>query len=399
MSFYKTYTDISNEFRVAKTTVTRWVEGALEGKNNLQIERSDKKVEVLKNEHNFLEMTKLKAEGSKYRGNAIVKETEPSQLFYDTFSDEEVIEIIHSLEIKKEVPRKYCYRRVGAELWDKFILDNEPIGKYPTGEKLKTLLHESFGYINYKLRDFTKVNLIDIGPGNAFPVKETIERLIKENKLNKYIAIDISEEMLDICEKNIKTWFPQIQFERYLGDAETVNLSKICFSGHSDGVVNLILYLGSTIGYHKNQSKLFDNIHSGIEKNDLFIYSNTIDNEKSRSSFVYAKDPKNLKLHTWIAEEIGIDIPLIELVATYSEEEQGKLLELKLDKDYTIKFVVGKASKIVNLYKGDCLRVWRMHMTNMNTFSEAIVNSGMRLSAVLTDKEWTHTMVISEPIS
>ena len=114
---------------------------------------------------------------------------------------------------------------------------------------------------------------------------------------------------------------------------------------------------------------------------------------------MYAKDPKNLKLHTWIAEEIGIDIPLIELVATYSEEEQGKLLELKLDKDYTIKFVVGKASKIVNLYKGDCLRVWRMHMTNMNTFSEAIVNSGMRLSAVLTDKEWTHTMVISEPIS
>lgn len=44
----------------------------------------------------------------------------PSSEFYSIFSDEEVLSIIHALEVRREIPLKYSYKGTGAKTWDSF---------------------------------------------------------------------------------------------------------------------------------------------------------------------------------------------------------------------------------------------------------------------------------------
>ena len=81
------------------------------------------------------------------------------------------------------------------------------------------LIHANLGAIDLLLADSTKINLIDIGPGNALPVKGLLQHLLNTGKLHRYIAVDISESMLHIAERNIKAWFgDQVKFEGYVKD-------------------------------------------------------------------------------------------------------------------------------------------------------------------------------------
>ena len=53
---------------------------------------------------------------------AIYRTTKPSFEFYSIFSEEEVLRIIHSLELKREIPLKYSYKGKGAKIWNDFYL-------------------------------------------------------------------------------------------------------------------------------------------------------------------------------------------------------------------------------------------------------------------------------------
>ena len=387
---------IAREYNVSSSTVTRWIQLCLEGKNNLQLFEKNKKHLILDNPHNRAEITRLVEEGKKYRSNIDCKRTTPSKKFYEVFTDNQLIDILHVIKTEREISHKYSYINQGAELWDKFIMDNEPNDGYLTGSRLEELLNENFNYINYKLDNYEKLNIINIGPGNSIPVREVLSKFIKAGKLNKYIMIDISPEMLKVSEKNVKKWFPELECVSIVGDAENINISEVCFENHNNNNANLILYLGSTIGMHKNQSRVFDNIHTGLENNDLFIFSNTIDNTQNRSSFFYAKNPNNYQLHTWIAKEIGIDIDLCELKTQYDPITNAKVLNLFLDKDYEISFEVNSIKGKLELYRGEPISLWRMHMTDINKLTKNLNESGLKLTAAMTDKDWMHVMVITQ---
>ncbi|MEH2080052.1 MAG: hypothetical protein V7K89_08565 [Nostoc sp.] len=83
------------------------------------------------------------------------------------------------------------------------------------------LLKDHFKYLNGNIESGEKVNIIDVGVGNYYPVKKFIGKFNKLGKVNKYIALDISEQLLHVSKSNFIKWFPLVEFINLIIDIES----------------------------------------------------------------------------------------------------------------------------------------------------------------------------------
>jgi len=60
---------------------------------------------------------------SKSQSTPICHTTQPSAEFYSIFSNAEILDIIQTLAIRREISLKYSYKGQGAKIWDKFYLN------------------------------------------------------------------------------------------------------------------------------------------------------------------------------------------------------------------------------------------------------------------------------------
>ncbi|MBC1305419.1 L-histidine N(alpha)-methyltransferase, partial [Trichormus variabilis] len=151
---------------------------------------------------------------------SIFRTAKPSSEFYTVFSEAEVLGIVQALESRWEIPLKYSYKGQGAKIWDSFYLKYIVPTWYRTSNVEIDLLKSNFAYLNGDYQQCEKVNIIDVGAGNSYPVKAFISRLQKIDKIDKYIALDISDELLKVSSKNFKKWFPLIDYTNYAIDIE-----------------------------------------------------------------------------------------------------------------------------------------------------------------------------------
>jgi predicted DNA-binding protein YlxM (UPF0122 family) len=166
MNTYKNV-EIAEEFNISKAAVTRWIENALEGKNNLQLSRLNNKVQVIKNEHNRAELKKLSIDGLIFKNKAEYAETSPTKHFYDTFSENQVIEIINNLKNKKEIPIKFSYLDGGAKIWESLSESASVSGVSTAFTVTPHLLDLSYQHILSRLEEGQKVNIIELGAGDC----------------------------------------------------------------------------------------------------------------------------------------------------------------------------------------------------------------------------------------
>ncbi len=202
----------------------------------------------------------------------------PSSEFYSSFSEEEILGIVQAIEVRREIPLKYSYKGRGAKIWDNFYLKYIIPRWYRTSNVEIDFLKDNFEYLNGNLQNCEKVNIVDVGAGNSYPVKAFIQRLNKLGKVNKYIALDISEELLNLSRINFRNWFPLIEFESYTIDIETSCLpstsSKNQAEIETDNIAKIILHLGVTIGNHQNRTEVLKNFKTSMGEHDLLVLTN-----------------------------------------------------------------------------------------------------------------------------
>ncbi|MDF5733789.1 MAG: L-histidine N(alpha)-methyltransferase, partial [Rhizonema sp. PD38] len=197
---------------------------------------------------------------------------QPSSEFYSIFSQEEVLGIIHALEVRREIPLKYSYKGRGAKIWDNFYQKYIIPKWYRTSNVEIDLLKKNFEYISSKTQNCHKVNIIDVGAGNSYPVKEFVRKLNKLGKIHKYIALDISEELLNLSQNNFQKWFPQIEFVSSTIDIENSSIPEVLLKNPED-TVNIILHLGVTIGNHQNRTEALKNFRDSMGTNDILVFT------------------------------------------------------------------------------------------------------------------------------
>jgi uncharacterized SAM-dependent methyltransferase len=331
----------------------------------------------------------------------IYRTAKPSSEFYSIFSEEEVLGLIHALEVRREIPLKYSYKGRGAKIWDNYYLKFIIPRWYRTLNVEIDLLKDNFQYINGNIQNCEKVTIVDVGSGNSYPVKNFIYKLKKMGRVNKYIALDISEELLSLSRKNFKNWFPLIEFTTYKIDIENSSIPKSLFKNQTnlepEDTAKIFFHLGVTIGNHQNRIEALKNFRDSMGKNDLLVFTNEIGSNSKwdgrvRGGLKYHAE----QVYAWIKNNIGIRAEDCELVRKYDDKTDSLVANMKLRHNYTINFSFMEIDKNVEISEGEEITIWRHHKYEIPEVLEEIERAGLQLVHYSTNKYLSHVMVICE---
>jgi len=322
----------------------------------------------------------------------------PSSEFYSVFSEEEVLEIIHALETRWEIPLKYAYKGKGAKIWNDFYQKFVSPKWYRKSSVEIDLLRDSFEYINSNLAD-SKVNVIDVGAGTSYPAKEFVARLNKLHKINQYIALDISEGLLAVSSKNFKSWFPAIQYINQQIDIERCCIPEFGAETQTNcqprDTAKIILHLGVTMGNHHNRNQVLKNFKDSMGKNDFLVFTNEIGTNSqwdgiARGGCKYHAE----EIYCSIKNKIGLKSQDCQLVRKYDLETDSIVASIKFRHNYTINFSFKGINKQIVVPKGKEITIWRHHKYEMSELLQELEKAGLQLVHYTTNKYSSHIMAI-----
>lgn len=324
----------------------------------------------------------------------------PNSDFYSIFSEIEVNEIIQVLEVSREIPLKYAYKGKGAKNWDNFY-QKYIVPKWYRKSSLEIdLLRENFEYINGSPQKCKKVNIVDVGAGNSYPVKEFIFRLNSLGVINQYVAFDISQELLDLSKQNAHKWFPLLKYANYTIDIENACLPESLLTNQSDDIAKIILHLGVTFANHQNRAKVLKNLRNSMVEKDLLVFtvetgSNSQWDGKARGAYKYHVE----QISEWIKNKFGFKAEDCELVRKYDLETDSIVATLKLLHDYNISFNLAGIDKSIQISTGEEITIWRHHKYEMPELIQELEQAGLQLVHYSTDKYQPLVMVICQVCS
>lgn len=359
--------ELSRKYSVSLGTIRNWIEAAQAGKLSLGLLTDGDKTYIANTAKNVALMAKMAEDGRKYRNTHAAKVVKPDTKFYDLFSEEQTYDIISNLEINKEIPRQYNYFDIGAERWNQYM--NRLISEETPNTLTSTirLLDLNKGYIDNLLSSYDRVNIIDVGVGNAYPVKNLLAGMLESNKLGRYIALDISPTMLEVAKRNISSWFgDKVRFEGYTYDLNYdrfVNLLADEYAQkESQNTVNLVLLLGGTLINMRYPDNGYRMIHDSMGIDDLLIHSAKLDTETSRHYFDFNNTPGSTALspnHRLIFDLLNIDESFYEVEMGYNPDIRQRYIRARLKIAMTIRFSFKGSRKNVRFNKGDTILLWR----------------------------------------
>ncbi|MCC5609316.1 L-histidine N(alpha)-methyltransferase [Nostoc sp. CHAB 5834] len=330
---------------------------------------------------------------------AISRTAKPSSEFYSIFSEEEVLGIIDALEVRREIPLKYSYKGRGAKIWDNFYRKYVIPTWYRTSNVEIELLKENFKYLNDNIQNGKKLNIVDVGAGNSYPVKNFIKKLNQQGKVNKYIALDISEELLNVSKKNFTKWFPLVEFISSTIDIENNCVPKILFQNKAslevDDTAKIFFHLGVTIGNHQNRDQVLKNFRDSMGKNDFLVFTNETGTNSKWDGNVRGGCKYHVEeIYGWVKSKIGIKSEDCELIRKYDLKTDSIVANMKLHHNYTINFSRMGIDKKIEISEGEEITIWRHHKYEIPKLLQELERSGLQLIHYSIDKYKSHIMVI-----
>jgi uncharacterized SAM-dependent methyltransferase len=397
MRYFK-HSELTELYHVSLKTVHNWIDAAKQGKVSLKLHQASNRTYIADTPENSLILKQLSEKGKKYRNTVHNKVIHPKSEFYEIYSRRQILDIITNVNVHGEIPRQYNYLKDGATNWDNWL---NRLAKEEASNILKgtvELIRANMGAIERLLEGGKKVNVIDLGVGNAYPVKELLGHLIEMGVLHRYIAIDISPSMLAVAERNIKEWYgDKVQFEGYVRDISYEHFDDLLVDDmldkEADSTINLVLLLGATPVNFRSFTDVFNAVRSSMGGNDLLMYTDKPDTETSRRYFDFNSLPGAGKLspnHQYILDLMNIDESLYDVEMGFDPAQRMRYIRVRMKAAITIKFNFGDTERVVNLEKGDAillLRVW--HMTALELIS-AFEGTGFTLvqSSLTKDRQY-----------
>lgn len=372
------HSELVERYHVSLKTVHNWIDGAKQGKVGLKLYQTRNRTYIADTPENIVVLELLCEKGKKYRNSLYHKVINPRSEFYEIYSRRQVLDIITNLKVHREIPRQYNYLEDGAKNWDNWL---NKLAKEKTPNILKgtiELIRANMAAIDQLLESGEKINVIDLGAGNAYPVRELLGHLLNKGLLNRYIAIDISPSMLKLAEHNIKSWYGEkIKFEGYVRDISYEHFDDLLVDDmldkDADKTINLVLLLGATPVNFRSFSDVFRAVQNSMSGNDLLIYTDKPDTETSRRYFDFNAHPGANKLspnHQYILDLMNIKESLYDVEMGFDSIERIRYIRIRLKTAISIKFNFGNTERNVDLEKGESillLRVW--HLTALEIIS------------------------------
>ncbi|HEX9153486.1 MAG TPA: L-histidine N(alpha)-methyltransferase [Candidatus Saccharimonadales bacterium] len=384
MKYFKN-PELSKIHNVSDKAIRNWIEAARQGKSDLSIVEANGRFFVADSLHNNLLIEELVQKGKKYKNKRNHKDIKPSAEFYKTYSPGQVIDIASNLDKYREIPS--CYRYVGksANLWDNHLHRLHQTGTSNMLTATIELLGLERGYFDALLKGHEYVNLIDLGVGNGLAAKDILEYLHSTGKLNRYIGIDSSRELLDITEHNINSWFNSaISVEKYCKDITHERFTEIAQSNslgeNTTDNINIILFLGGTIGNFREPSQALKTIRDSMGKDDVLITSYEFDSQNARSRFGTNNTESFstiMQRNTFLMGQLGFSEDCYDIEWTFDNSIKSYLVQARLKQEITIVFDIGVFKKTLNFQRGDTIQLLRMRKWTDNELMDLYEKNGL----------------------
>jgi uncharacterized SAM-dependent methyltransferase len=404
---YFTNQELAVAHHVSVRTVRNWIESAKAGKLDLVLHGKGERTYVANTSRNMLVIKRLAENGKKYRPHRSQKTVSPKPEFYDLYTQEQLFDIVSNLEINHEIPRQYNYFGEGAKNWDNYAIRLSEEDAPSLLNASVELLEHNKEYLDHLLQHYEQVNIIDIGVGNAMPVKKFLSHLLEQNKLGRYIAIDISPTMLEIAEKNIKKWFgDKIDYEGYALDIDHDRFGNLLAEEYiktdSSSTTNVVLFVGGTIANFKKPGAILQVIHDSMGVNDFLIHHQTVDTQLGRHYFDFNDGTSSARLapnHRYIFDLLNIDDSLYEVEMGFDSELSERYVRVALKIALSIRFRFEGGERILSFNKGDTILLWRHRHNNLidimtlltnNDFSPIQVSQAFDQQSLLTISRIKH---------
>jgi uncharacterized SAM-dependent methyltransferase len=232
-----------------------------------------------------------------------------------TFTEKQQFELLASISARGEIPTKFIYLNEGEKLWD--AVYNQRIGDDGMYRKELDLL---LGHINSFVTVFASsqgINLVDLGCGNGIPAIAIIKQLREHNLQVNYVAVDISEAMIDLAIKNVKEALPEVTTEKLNIDFEKESLiDDLLNIKQRTHFPNFMIDLGNTLGNHVNVSSVLSNFLESMTLDDYLLIGNGLANDYNPQKILqsYTDLVKDLVTHP------------AKLLGLYSEEDEFKFV-------------------------------------------------------------------------
>lgn len=359
--------ELAETYHISEKTVTNWIKEAKDGKIPLELHEVGGRAWIANTTKNIELIEQLVEARRKFRNSRGIKIITPKPEFYNLYTQQQIFDIASNLDIHHEIPFQYGYFDGGAEYWDKYAerLASEGVSNFlnTTVEQL----HINQSYIDHLLKPYQRVNVIDIGPGNAMPLKDSLSHLVDEGKLERYVAVDISPTMLRIAERNIKEWFgTRVSFGSRAADINydrfTDLLVEDTLDKNAQNTANLIFALGGTFANLRFPDGALKVVHDSMNRNDVFVYNLKLDSEAARQYFDFgighnmpALDAKS----EMILSLLGIDKSFYDVEMGYDAGRKERYIRIRLKLELTVKFTFENGERSVKFNKNDTILLWR----------------------------------------
>jgi len=406
MSNYFKNTELAELYGISEATVRNWLKASKQDAHGLELVERNGRVHVAKSISNISIVEKLVRENRKYRNALASRTIIADQKLFEVFDEARVYDIVRSMELHGEVPHQYTYFEEGVPLWEESANEQLSVERPSMLRRTIELIESNYGYIDSLTTKYKKVNIIDIGVGNAAPVKGLLTKLIQQNRLGRYIAIDFSKGMLDLARGHLEEWFGgTIQYEEYVLDMaydRFANLLSRDYLNPDHDAVNLVLLLGATPNNLRVTSDAFRTIYESINGDDLFIYTDKLEPPNAPPEW-FEHGSKNMKTkpdiakwHKIVFDLIGIDEALYDFEVGFDKRLNQRYARARFKVATTLVFNFSTGSRSLSLEKGDAIVLWRCLQTTQRSLLDLLESAGFYVMHTSQSEDHNYILTVAK---
>lgn len=397
MSFFKN-SQVAREFKVSNTTVTNWIEAAEKGLVDIKLATIGTRKVIIDSLENREMLQILKNKGKKHVGKVSRVVTKVDPKFYEIFDWKQIAEIYTAITSKHEIPYKYTYFDIGADLWDqnyRHIVNNKEMFADFTANQEFNLTSQNIQKIVSQFGKYKKINVIDVGCGNGLPAVPIIEELLKSKKEISYTAVDISQRMLDIDKEYVLRLFPGLEYDQKIVDLEKENLAELLLDKKEDEfTANFVMFVGGTLGNYKKDGDIFKKLRESMTKNDFLMIGNALADEDSKISS-YQANPYHYHRSTWILEMFGLKGLYPDVaINIYNPAKLAETRKMQISKDATVVMKYKGHEFKIELNKLDEILVYKFSWYTEMEMVKLVVDSHFSIEQFMTNRERSYAIMI-----
>jgi len=372
--------ELAEAYHVSEKTVTNWIREAKNGKLDLELHEEHDRAWIANTTRNIELIEQLVEGRKKFRNSRGIKAVTPKAEFYSLYNQQQIFDLTTALDIYHEVPLDYAYFDGGADYWDRYAerLASEKVPNFLTSTIKQ--LKANQGYIDDLTSKYKRINIVDVGPGNALPVKDLLQHLLDQGKLGRYIALDISPSILKVAERNIENWFgAKVPFEGHELDINhdrfTSLLAEDVLGEGAKDTISIVLALGGGFSNLRSPNDAFKTIRSSMNRQDLLVYNLKLDSKKSRQYFDLGIRTESTPLDAhkkMLVDLLNIDESLYDVEVGYDEQRRERYMHIRLRVALAITFSLEKGDRVIEFNKNDTILVWRYWHQNAQEVVEQL---------------------------